>query len=89
MCNRLNQWDLILLGSTISIKTKEGTVITTDDISNDNEITLQNDGTISESQSKFCDRLNQWYLKPLGTNPTERTETNELIYTTKSRPELE
>ena len=49
--NRLNQWALIPPGVTLSRKTKESTVVTTDDNSDDFEINLLSDGTNS-TQSK-------------------------------------
>ena len=52
---------------------KSGTVITTDDNSDNNAITLQTDGTNSKPYSKFYNE-NQWALVPL-----DQILTDEII----------
>ena len=62
------------LGSNMYKKTKEETLINTDENSEDDEITLQTEGTNSEPSLKIRDGLTQFKLTTFGKTPTGWTK---------------
>ena len=54
ICNILTQWYLISLSTSLSGRTKEVTIITTDENWYDNKIPLQNDATNSSDIHVFA-----------------------------------
>ena len=58
------------LGPNIFRTIKQGTVITTDYNSDDDEIKFKTDGTNSNQYSKDCNGLTQWELTTILPTPT-------------------
>ena len=62
------------MGQIFTKKTKEETLINTDEKSEDDEITLKTEGTNSKPSLKICNRLTQFKWTTLGETPTGWTK---------------